>query len=543
MGNLTDPIVIPPIETTLNPVQENAPNTMLNPMQDPIQENAPGKTLNNILDTHQSRMQMEQQIPGLVPIYDEQTPYYIQPKYSEESLMQDNRNEHMKAAKLKSFRQTVKEVMPNAYDTIDKVRSQPIEDMRKTKLHHGRAQSYKKENGLDVLKIDMAGSGYSQFRADHKGFFGHNDVFINGKKYDVHDKIEKKLKKETRVRWYHRKLSGFLKFIRTPEQVEADNERIHNRNADITEQFREKKAAFMKRYGESVTMNNKKYDKVKKAKGDTGIRYTMSGPGALNVGDYSIENLREHALYVSKEYLTEVFSKWTSEKDFKDVHIILKGHSRGAVGAVEGAMRIKAWVHDEYPDYAKYVKFDLTQYDPVPGFMSDKGLKAKVNLAGNDEITEDGKKMRELGGSVESTVIYSLHSNEDASHRNFFDPQEVLGASRIIITPFNHSEGLNDVDFATTGGKNAERTDKAHRKGYTDAQTGDVFTGSSINAMAEGVYAMDEQNTLVRFENLEQVNSFITTATKDAKKQQVRYDTILRMAENWFKIHNEKPEK
>ncbi|MEG0178737.1 MAG: hypothetical protein RR654_04220, partial [Oscillospiraceae bacterium] len=538
MGNLTDPIVIPPIETALNPVQENAPNTMLNPMQDPIQENAPGNTLNNILDTHQNRMQMEQKLPGLVPVYDEQTPYYIQQKYSKESLMQDNRNDHMKAAKLKSFRQTVKEIMPNAYDSIDYIRSQPIEDMRKTKLHHGRAQSYKSPDGPDVLKIDIAGSGYNEFRADHKDFFGLGAIGIDGERYDVNEKIEDKLKKETNVRWYHKKLSGFLKFIRTPEQVTEDNERIRNRNQAIIKQFSDRKAAYMKRYGESVTMNNKKYDKVKKVKGNTGTRYTMAGPGALNVGDYSIENLREHVLFVSSEYLTGVFSKWTSEADCKDVHIILKGHSRGAVGAVEGAMRIKAWVHDEYPDYEKYVKFDLTQYDPVPGFMSDKGLKAKVNLAGNDEITEDGKKMRELGGSVESTVIYSLHANESFPYRNFFDPQAVMGAGRIIITPFNHSAGLDTVDFSKTG-KNGERTDNALRKGYTDAQTGDVFTGSSINAMAEGVYVMDEQNALVRFENIEQVSSFITTATKDANKQKARYKTILRMAENWFNANKE----
>ena len=55
------------------------------------------------------------------------------------------------------------------------------------------------------------------------------------------------------------------------------------------------------------------------------------------------------------------------EPQYHMINFMIRGHSRGAVGASQGAMMLKFWLQENYPRYMDYVHFDLIQYDPVPG--------------------------------------------------------------------------------------------------------------------------------------------------------------------------------
>lgn len=87
-------------------------------------------------------------------------------------------------------------------------------------------------------------------------------------------------------------------------------------------------------------------------------------------------------LIMGKDYLNNILSAWqlgvgTQEHD---IWLRIRGHSRGAVASIEGAMKIKQWVHENYPKYEHRVKFDLTQFDPVPGYGSKSGTHEKIDL-------------------------------------------------------------------------------------------------------------------------------------------------------------------
>ena len=43
------------------------------------------------------------------------------------------------------------------------------------------------------------------------------------------------------------------------------------------------------------------------------------------------------------------------------------------MSAATGAMKLKAWIHNKYPELEHFVKFDLIQYDPVPGIGESAG--------------------------------------------------------------------------------------------------------------------------------------------------------------------------
>ncbi len=174
-------------------------------------------------------------------------------------------------------------------------------------------------------------------------------------------------------------------------------------------------------------------------------RINLAGPLALNglVNRANTVFMRA-SLYLTmgKDYLTVIFDKWESLQDCRNIPIILKGHSRGAVAAAEGAMMLKQWVAENYPQYLPYVKFELVQYDPVPGFGSRFGVNEEFDHSGHKEYEKSGDKMRALGEGAEPTVVCSLHTE----HSSFFTPQAVKGAKRVILTPFKHGVGLDQID-------------------------------------------------------------------------------------------------
>lgn len=484
----------------------------------PLPENFTAQ-LEDVLRKKQQRMALEENTSGLVQVQDEESQYYIQHKLTAEEMEMDRRNKHQLDTSMSSVYAAVKQVMPQAYTNIEAIRTAPIEDMRKTKLHNSRGKKLT-QDGTNVLEFDIAGSGFKQFRTEHKGFKGKDTYKFDGE--DV------KLQKESKVRWYHRsKITNWIPGVRTEEQVLQDNERIRQQNEIINQRIDEQ-------YGQSATVGDKELKHVRKKVDGNKTRISMAGPislgGARNAGDYSIENLRQYMQTMAQEYLTNVFSSWASEEDYHDISIIIKGHSRGAVASAEGAMMIKHWVHENFPWFEKYVKFELTQYDPVAGFGSNWGANKEFDHTQNETITDGENKMRALGDSAETTVMYSMHTD----HTLFFDPQAVAGAKRVILTPFKHGVGLGDIDDTKVKEKDGEREQQQHRPGYTDAKTGNVYRGSGINELPEGVYIVDEQNTLIRFETYEDAEKVVNAVLKGTWFQGTRHETVLSMAKTWF---------
>lgn len=286
-------------------------------------------------------------------------------------------------------------------------------------------------------------------------------------------------------------------------------------------------------------------------------RYSMPGSqasilgvdrwnGARNRGEYSIQKVSEYMLTAAQKYLVQVFDEWDKnqnkvkkEKDVAPITISIKGHSRGGVAAAHGAMMIQDWINKNYRRYQDQVKFNLVQLDPVAGFGSDHGAKSKINLV--DEQRQDirdelrDRDMSLLGKSAETTVVYSLHTD----HRNFFSPQSVDGAKRIILTTAHHGVNLDAVDES----QKAYGDKKAHREGYLDLTSGEMYRGSGLNELPEGIYIADENNCLVKLPSLEAGRSIISEVLKNTSGQKERHNRIDAVMENWFKAREKEKEK
>ena len=474
------------------------------------------------------------------PLQETKTDLY-EHAYRPDFMTADLRSAHEIKSKIGSVRDAIKDLMPEVYQNMNRVLSDPNADERTSVLHHSRGTELLRDSDAsNVLEFDMAGSGFEEFRNEKKGFHGKGDHLVDGKQVKV-----PKEQRQLQLSWYNRlRITNWIPGIRTPEGIEKENKRrITQYNGN----------PLVQQFGEQQIVNGKRMDyirqKVSIEKDETTkkvtskTRITMAGPlalkGAANEGDYSIQNLREYMLEMGKNYLTGIMLQWKNGlKPPSTIPIIIKGHSRGAVAAVEGAMMINKWVHDVFPEYADYVKYELTQYDPVPGTGSRFGVHAKVDHDSKEEYSKRGSsgsdKMLPLGKSAETTVVYSLQTE----HSHCFTPQEVQGAKRVILTPFKHGAGLDQVDESNVKqGEETELTSQRHGASYTNAATGDVYRGSGINELGEGVYIVDEANNLIRFDNFKQASDVIDKILKNVKGQQSRHEIILRVVESWFRAH------
>jgi len=512
-------------------------------------------TINDHLLTEQQRQHLEeqQQIQPLAAQVEDNL--YVHRQFTMEELEQDNRAEHAIKEGIGNIRQAVKAVMPDVYTTVDQIRTSPNIDMRAAHLHHSRGTQLADRDGTPVLEFNMAGSSYSLFHTEHKGF--------NGKSKEVMARVgfENNVKKEEEIKVkLHNRLFGWLPFVNSVKQIEEKNRLIRAKNRIIehkvekqygtstvvnmgkitSERLRGTEDGQAARTGatEDSTRELRKLEHVRtKIKGNK-TKISMSGPqglgGISNSGDYSIENLRVYMLQLGSQYLKNIFDNWIENNSTpKEVHILIKGHSRGGVASVEGAMMIKHWVSENYPEYENFVKFDLTQYDPVPGTGSRTDTHVKADHLSTETITDDGHKMKPLGDSAETTVVYSIHSN----HNVFFIPQQVEGAKRIILTPFTHDVGL-DASEETVAENGALQS---HRAAYTNATDGEVYRSSGFADLGRGVYIVDENNTLVRFDNYGQVESVLQKVQLSGKQAE-RHQIMLDVARHWFDVDRKRAE-
>lgn len=475
----------------------------------------------------------------------QQGDYFVQPHMSPELGLTDRRSLHQKQTGIASIRKTVETLMPGTYTHIDEIRMCEDEKMRQSPLHHSRGQ---KLDASDVLEFDMAGSGFKQFRKEKHGFHGKDSYRINDKDAKT-VQIKEKPKSLITVSWYNKtRWLNWIPGIKTEAKILQENEKRNQFNVELQNKSTANwlvDTALEAHYGEQQKVGGKVREHVRKKvtvdpDEKTRTRITMAGPlklgGKLNRGEYSIQNLRGYMLDMAKDYLTGIFKQWDSSAENQIIPIIIKGHSRGAVAAVEGAMMIKQWVHDEYPQYEERVKFELTQYDPVAGIGSNYGVNAELDHKSEKSHLKSGDKMRALGASAETTVVYSLHTE----HSYFFTPQMIKGAKRMILTPFNHNAGTEQVDqSAVRQGEEEFASQQSHSASYTDAATGDVYRGSGISELGEGVYIVDESNTMINLKTCKQAEAVINTVLAKTKGQKSRHKILLRAVKAWFDSHGD----
>lgn len=480
-------------------------------------------------------------------------------------LGETERSQHQKDVNLGNVRKTVLANMPAAYDHINDIQQGKAD--ADVALHNARGTKLY-EQGENVLEFDIGGSGYKEFQQKQvklggKGNF-YGDVIGKGIKVSLQD-IKKnydrymKEHKLLSVRWYN-KLLYWTKLFKSEDEINQLNE--------LTQHYPDIYIDYVNKYGinpDEDELNGLKHILVKfkaKDRSDNGARVwkqrvTMAGPlggimgikkGMRNAGDYSTKKLREYTLVLGKSYCEDIFTMWDrymakadeyeaqgkpeeaakERAKINNINIIMRGHSRGGVAVTQGAMMIKYWLHEKYPQYEKYVKFETTQYDPVPGTGSEEILGEKQNLEINlngDAKEEEylaKKHMRALGDSGNTTVVYSLHTQ----HALFFAPQIVKGAKRIILTPFNHDVGIDKVD---------KTQNKAHRSGYTDSATGEVYRGSGISQLDEGLYILDEKNVLVKMPDAKTAEKIVNELLKKTSiTQYSRHDRIRKIIRAWF---------
>lgn len=471
----------------------------------------------------------------------------------------------IKKNNLSAVCQQISKYMPNVYtDFQQKVLKKEdykpnpdIQDAKVLELRCSRGTRMEQEN--DILDFSLAGSGFDQFRREHRGKneVGHGKITEKS----IRKKVEKEYNAKKKVGTWRKfcnffalKSSQYYKNTQKMKEEDAEllesiKDRYKTEYSDEIERVSGKKNTYVENFGNIEEVRKKTISQSR-------VKYSISGPvaglkkGMSNSGVHSIENNRKYVLELASAYLTPKFEQWKSKlehnESFRPVLIRLKGHSRGGVGAAEGAMMIRAWIREQYPQYLDYVKFDLVQFDPVPGTGSAHGINERIDLAGEEIVKEGKDEFLGLGDSAETSVIYTPLSN----HNLFFTPQKVLGAKRIFITLDIHDVGLQHIDsnMSMRKGKWDDKSgdqpkNAGHAQVYVDMETATAYSQSSLNDMPPGVYLVDAKNRVIRVKSPEMAEFMVRkmrTEQKDGKdkkessNQTERRDVILSSVKDWF---------
>ena len=108
--------------------------------------------------------------------YDSNKKYVFSKSMDEEEFEKEKgkRNSHQVKYQLRAVSEVIKELRANAetgevdhtYDKIKSIRTSKDPSKQAVTLHYDRAAKYN-SNGKDVLEFQMAGSGFTHFRADY----------------------------------------------------------------------------------------------------------------------------------------------------------------------------------------------------------------------------------------------------------------------------------------------------------------------------------------------------------------------------------------
>lgn len=377
----------------------------------------------------------------------------------------------------KSNREVIKQIFgEEVYDEIDDMHKGTLKERTVPLIHSIGTKNQKK--GHDVLEMEFAGSGAQDVLKFHKNRKGIIDThFLTPEEQD--ERYGKKVQKGK---------DKFFDYIRTSEKtIKTEDGR------DV-----EKKRYFFA----GATPN-------------WGLV-----AGLFNLGDNSIESTRAYARNFASEFISKHFEKWLSGDEIPhDIDISIEGHSRGAVAAGQAVKLIHEWVkkycetHEDAKDFMKYIHYDLRLQDPVPGFLTNLRL-GSCNL-------------RDIP-NLNTTVICSMAQD----HTDMLFPlQHVKGARKIVLTTTDHLMDIWKEDKSQMGiigdGSN-------HRQGYYDAETGEMYRGSGMSEMPDGVYISDEKHNLVRVTSYSQLSKIFGTLYGNVSPQRTRSNNIHYMVRDWF---------
>lgn len=390
-------------------------------------------------------------------------------------------------------------------------------------LSFSRGTMLAQEN--DVCEFEIAGSSFKTFRKDHKKLKGKNP----------------------KMGWFARLMHKWFNLYKKEAAEEARTDATFG-NATVVEG----------RLREDVRTKN--YSNSSKRK------ITISGPGALNGGEYSIENIRQYILACGKQYILEkillpsgytgnlsavnpnTLSQMLPPANAKEIIIRLKGHSRGAVAEIEGAKMLKEWIDTALnPAWSKMIAFDIVQFDPVPGGDVNETVHNQIDI--NDSST-----WASLSGCCSSTVVYSMYQEHNVLQ---FTPMSVKGTDRIILTPFKHSVGLDRVDRQKSirdySNQTAVTSLQQETKDTTERKISDQESGSSavfvntaekraysrdaLNELPIGVYISDDYGRLTLIRNPADVDQIMDKIYQDKKSEEKRKNIIKSLVREWFAAH------
>ncbi len=407
-----------------------------------------------------------------------ETSQYERKKEREQGFIPNDGQKHNNIKK--SNRDVISEVFgSDVYDEIDEMRSGTAEE-RTVTLYHSTGSKYQAQ-GHEVLEIEFAGSGAQDVIKYHKGRNG--EIKDNAGPEEYEKRYGKKVKKG-------RDKNGnelYFDYIHSTE-----------REYKVNDELSVKK----KRYAIAGASPN--MGKIS---------------GLFNLGEYSIESSGSHARDFAKEFIEPLFERFKNGEEPRDINIILSGHSRGAVAAGESVKKINEWVqkyvtdHPECKPFADCVKYDLTLYDPVAGAITDLRLGV-CDLRGIK--------------NVNTTVICTMAQD----HYDALLPlQHVKGAKKIVLTTTDHLMDIWKVDESQI---NVLGDGKKHAQGYYDAETGEMYRGSGISQMPDGVYISDEKHNMVRITSYSQLSKVFKSLYGDESPQRKRCNNIHKMVRDWF---------
>jgi hypothetical protein len=223
--------------------------------------------------------------------------------------------------------------------------------------------------------------------------------------------------------------------------------------------------------------------------------YTIAGPlagdGKWDKGPNKIKNNVELAL----KLITEFVKDCQREDRDRPILIMIKAHSRGAVAADLLCEKVRS----QFKDIP--LALNLVLFDPVPGpSQPTRYLKDDEGLA-----------------VEESTLVYSVNSKKPVG---LFTPQQVYGASRVIVSRKDHGVGYH-IGFKFEG---------------------KLYRGNKLNRLLPGFYVSismiseSKPEIIVPCLDIEvakkALNEMISWPDMEGRKP-----IITAVAEHWFNAH------
>ncbi len=370
-------------------------------------------------------------------------------------------------------------------------------------------------------------------------------------KYGTKEQIFQKIRRENMIKLHNDYNNSFL--LQGEKVIQFDirgtQDKIHDNGYNETEMHNE--------YGDKLeVLNNKEGIREKKQyveiNDQTEVevdKIVVSGAGLLNLGEFSIEDNCKSVLKIAQSKLIPIFQSWKEGGVPKNLHFSMKGLSRGAVNTGLAAMTINGWVAENYPQYEKYIMYDVVQFDPVPG-STVRTEYDKIRYGGaansNQELDKNGfikgTKYKPLSkNNTNSTVFYSMHPDMGIGSP-FLQPQCVLGANRIILHSSSHTDDYSTVRLGGPmhiGGpkevldnKDIEKTEY-----FYNSSNGEYYSTEGVQELDEGVYILDEYDILTKVDNFEDAKKVLLGSRND-KLYSSRENRLLYTLKDWFANHS-----